>query len=76
VTLYAGARANLIKRISFNKVQLFFGHGTNNVIDESIVLVSHALHLPPEIPDILWHTRLTYPEKQTVLDLFNQRVQL
>ena len=60
----------------FGKAQLFFGHGTDNAIDESVVLVSHALHLPPEIPDILWHTQLTYSEKQQVLELFNQRVQL
>ncbi|MEN8218984.1 MAG: 50S ribosomal protein L3 N(5)-glutamine methyltransferase [Pseudomonadota bacterium] len=58
----------------FNKAQLFFGHGTDNAIDESVVLVSHALHLPREIPDILWHTRLTYSEKRTVLELLNRRV--
>lgn len=58
----------------FNQAQLFFGHGTENAIDESVVLVSHALHLSREIPDILWHTRLTYSEKQTVLELLNKRV--
>lgn len=59
----------------FNKAQLFFGHGTDNAIDEAIVLVSHALHLPREIPDILWHTRLTYSEKQQVLELLERRQQ-
>jgi len=59
----------------FNKAQLFFGHGTDNALDEAIVLVSHALHLPPQVPDILWQTRLTYAEKQKVFELFNQRVQ-
>jgi len=58
----------------FNQAQLFFGHGTENAIDESVMLVSHALHLSREIPDILWHTRLTYSEKQTVLELLNKRV--
>jgi ribosomal protein L3 glutamine methyltransferase len=58
----------------FNKTQLFFGHGTENAIDEAIVLVSHALYLPPEIPDILWHTRLTRSEKEKVLELFNRRI--
>jgi len=58
----------------FNQAQLFFGHGTDNAIDESVVLVSHALHLPREIPDILWHTRLTYSEKQAVLELLNKRM--
>lgn len=59
----------------FNKAQLFFGHGTDNAIDEAIVLVSHVLHLSPEIPDILWHSRLTIDEKQTVVELFHQRIQ-
>lgn len=59
----------------FQKAQLFFGHGTDNAIDEAVVLVSHALHLPTEIPDILWHSRLTYSEKQQVLELLNKRIQ-
>ncbi len=58
----------------FNKIQLFFGHGTDNAVDEAIVLVSYALHLPPEIPDILWHSRLTRSEKEKVLELFNRRM--
>ncbi len=59
----------------FNKANLFFGHGTENAIDEAVVLVCHALHLPPEIPDVLWHSRLTTVEKQAILDLFNQRIE-
>lgn len=59
----------------FNKAKLFFGHGTDNAIDEAVVLVAHALYLPREIPDILWYTRLTYPEKKQVVELLNRRVQ-
>jgi ribosomal protein L3 glutamine methyltransferase len=59
----------------FNKAKLFFGHGTDNAIDEAVVLVSHALYLPREIPDILWYTRLTYSEKQQVFELLSRRVQ-
>ncbi len=59
----------------FNKAQLSFGHGTDNAIDEAVVLISYRLNLQREIPDILWHTRLTYAERQEVFDLLNQRVQ-
>lgn len=60
----------------FNKAQLFFGHGTDNAVDEAIILVLHALHLPRTTPEILWHSRLTYIEKRQVLDLLNQRLEL
>jgi ribosomal protein L3 glutamine methyltransferase len=59
----------------FNQAELFFGHGTDNALDEAVVLVSYALHLPPQLPDILWHTRLTYAEKQRVFEFFKRRVQ-
>ena len=59
----------------FNQAKLFFGHGTDNAIDEAVQLVSHALHLSPQLPDILWHTRLTYSEKQKVFELLQKRVQ-
>jgi len=59
----------------FNQAKLFFGHGTDNAIDEAVVLVLHALHLPLDTPEILWHMRLTYHEKCAVLTLLNQRIQ-
>jgi ribosomal protein L3 glutamine methyltransferase len=59
----------------FEKAELFFGHGTDNTIDEAIVLVSHVLHLPSEIPDILWHSRVVKSEKQEILKLFDRRIQ-
>jgi ribosomal protein L3 glutamine methyltransferase len=59
----------------FNKAHLFFGHGTDNAVDEAMVIVYHALYLPLETPDILWHTRLTYLEKRAILELLARRVQ-
>ena len=59
----------------FNEAKIFFGHGTDNALDETIILVFHALHLPRNTPEILWHSRLTYKEKQTVLDILTQRIQ-
>lgn len=59
----------------FNKAQLFFGHGTDNAIDEAAILVFHSLHLHGDIPNIFWNMRLSLSEKKDVFDLFNKRVQ-
>ena len=58
----------------FTQAQLFFGHGTDNAIDEAIIIVLYALHLPQDIPDKLWHSNLTYSEKQKITELFNLRI--
>jgi ribosomal protein L3 glutamine methyltransferase len=57
----------------FNEAGVFFGHGTNNAVDEAIVLVLHALHLP-SIPETLWHARLTRQEKRKISQLFQRRI--
>ena len=59
----------------FNKAQLFFGHGTDNAVDEAATLVLYALHLAPEIPAVLWHAQLTHSEKQVIVELLNRRIQ-
>jgi ribosomal protein L3 glutamine methyltransferase len=59
----------------FNEAKLFFGHGTDNALDEAVVLVLHALHLPYNFPQSLWNTQLTYPEKRTVFNLLQRRIQ-
>jgi len=58
----------------FNEAELFFGHGTDNALDEAISLVLHTLHLPNTIPETLWHTQLTYHEKKDLLQLFHRRI--
>nr|VFJ78772.1 MAG: [LSU ribosomal protein L3P]-glutamine N5-methyltransferase [Candidatus Kentron sp. FW] len=58
----------------FNEAEIFFGHGTDNAVDEALVLVRHGLHLPPDIPTELLRGRLTRKEKQTILKLFSRRV--
>lgn len=58
----------------FNKAELFFGHGTDNAIDDAAVLVLHTLNLPHEIPDILWHSRLTSSEKQQIYNILQRRI--
>lgn len=58
----------------FNEANLFFGHGTDNAIDEALALVLYALHLPHNIPKEFWTTRLTYKEKIFILELLNKRL--
>jgi ribosomal protein L3 glutamine methyltransferase len=58
----------------FNAEGLFFGHGTDNALDEAAQLVLHALHLPPELPATYRECRLTYSERVEVADLLERRV--
>ena len=58
----------------FNEAGLFFGHGTDNALDEASLLVHHALHLDHAIPDALLHSMLTRAEKQEVVELLGRRV--
>ncbi len=58
----------------FNQAELYFGHGTDNALDEAAYLVLHALHLPPQLPEACLDTRLTKTERQSVVDLLMRRV--
>lgn len=59
----------------FNEAEIFFGHGTDNAVDEALALVRHALHLPPDIPTELLQGRLMGEEKLTIMELFSRRVE-
>lgn len=59
----------------FNEAGLFFGHGTDNAVDESLFLVLHALHLKPGLPPELMQSRLIESEKREVADLIRRRVE-
>lgn len=58
----------------FNAEDLFFGHGTDNALDEAAQLVLYALHLPPDLPATFRECRLTYPERTQVAELLERRV--
>lgn len=58
----------------FNEAGLYFGHGTDNPLDEAVVLVLHALHLPHDLPPTYLDGRLTPGEKEAVVRLFRQRI--
>ncbi len=58
----------------FNAEGLFFGHGTDNALDEAAQLVLHALHLPPDLPVGYRDCRLTLPERHQVCELLQRRI--
>jgi ribosomal protein L3 glutamine methyltransferase len=58
----------------FAEAELCYGHGTDNPVDESMLLVLNALSLEPGLPDELLRGRLTHEEKQRILELFSRRV--
>jgi ribosomal protein L3 glutamine methyltransferase len=58
----------------FNAAGLFFGHGTDNALDEASHLVLHAIHLPPDLPTAYRDCRLTAGERVAVTDLVERRI--
>ncbi len=58
----------------FNEAGLFFGHGTNNALDEAVLLVFHALHLPHDLPVAYLESRLTPAERGCVSALLDRRI--
>jgi len=58
----------------FAAAGLHFGHGTDNAIDEALVLVRHALHLGHDLPQEFYAARLTDDEKRAVLALLERRI--
>lgn len=53
---------------------LYFGHGTDNVWDESVQLVMRSLHLPLENNTLFLDARLTREERALILDRMQRRI--
>ena len=51
-----------------------FGHGTDNAVDEAMVLVLHAAGLRPGPPEPLFAARLTRRERGAAIDLIVRRI--
>lgn len=58
----------------FLEADLYYGHGTDNALDEAAYLTLYALHLPSDLPNALLESRLTPDEKQAVSALLERRV--
>ncbi|MBN6070789.1 50S ribosomal protein L3 N(5)-glutamine methyltransferase [Aggregatibacter actinomycetemcomitans] len=54
---------------TFNRAELFYGHGYDNAWDEAHQLVLSCLHLPPDFPAELYDARLTAAEKLELIRL-------
>lgn len=59
----------------FNCSDIYYGHGTDNAIDEAKQLVLPTLHLPLTIPAEFYAANLTDEEKQAIIDNVLARTQ-
>ncbi|MBB1125167.1 50S ribosomal protein L3 N(5)-glutamine methyltransferase [Thiospirillum jenense] len=58
----------------FNAAGLWFGHGTDNALDEAAWLVAHALQLPSPLPAQFYPCHLTTSERARIADLLERRI--
>ena len=57
-----------------DEARVVFGHGTDNAVDEALVLVLHAAGLRPGAPESLYAARLTALERRAAVDLIARRI--
>jgi len=53
---------------------VYYGHGTDNAMDEVFVLILHALQLPHDLPETYLDTRLTKDEKSKITGWLERRI--
>ena len=58
----------------FDAAGLYFGHGTDNAVDEAAWLVAHVLGVPPDYAGVDIDRPLNHSEKTAILALFQRRV--
>jgi len=59
----------------FNRNQLFYGHGTDNALDEALELVLASLHLKHDLPEAFLDARTTREEDTLLAANIERRVQ-
>jgi ribosomal protein L3 glutamine methyltransferase len=58
----------------FNEAGIYYGHGTDNALDEAMALVLHTLHLPHDLPHQMLAAQLTHSEREKILALIERRI--
>lgn len=58
----------------FSEAGLWYGHGTDNVWDEAVLLVMRSLYLPLENNALFLEARMTRDERQLVLERIERRI--
>ena len=58
----------------FSAAEIWYGHGTNNPLDEAIKLILPSLWLPLKIPEYMYSVRLTTSEKFRILNRIARRI--
>ncbi|UAJ65515.1 50S ribosomal protein L3 N(5)-glutamine methyltransferase [Candidatus Schneideria nysicola] len=59
----------------FNQSDIYYGHGTDNPVDEALQLVLSSLFLPLNLPSEMYSSRLTLSERSKIFDLVRIRIQ-
>lgn len=59
----------------FARHDLYFGHGTDNALDDAAALVLGLLHLPFDLAPIYWQAALGRAEKEQLLKGFRRRIE-
>lgn len=59
---------------SLGAAQVALGHGYDDLWDEALVLILHALHLPLGVDDRVLDARLLPGERRQVVELFRRRI--
>ena len=58
-----------------NEAGVFFGHGTDNALDEALALILHAVHLNHDLPVEYLDARVTAAEAEAIHALLRERVE-